>query len=583
MIVLVAGDALAETLTITVTGANGQPVAGAPVRVIASDGRTSDGIETTTQTGSDGTATVDVGPGDAHVTVFAGDRLGSRSTTVRTGQPASVTIGSGQMVPAAATADASMMQGLVDAANRAADACDRAAYQRALEQLDSLHASLRANLVRRQAELDGFRKSHGLNSSIASGLPIDSARAFTREMHGSDSARQAEMRGFEAEFRAILQRRNEARTALETFERIRALLKLFPEECDKEKKVGHLPGIFAPGSGAGTAAPGGGMMPASAVAAENYGFYGGVEGGVLRVERPSNSFFRVDAGGSFKSFPALKFNNDDTTGVGRAFLGYRIPTPSLKERSAIGLELHGWYYSGSSRGSQSEFTPGAGETLGLFSPATQMFPFGGYSTGQPLRDISARSEYSNYGGEFRVQRWCDYDLGGPQVVLEPWLGFRLGHTKSDQSLTAGIGNPAFTSYSQSSDIGSTFFGPSLGVGARYELGNGMFLFGKLGASLDFHRGSGSWSTIVPLVDGDEARAAKLSNNKTGFTVGGAIGAGYRINGIELRGTAEITHSNSSPYLKFASPSDTDSGTGGATIGYGSQTSYGFSFGAQMKF
>ena len=36
-------------------------------------------------------------------------------------------------------------------------------------------------------------------------------------------------------------------------------------------------------------------------------------------------------------------------------------------------------------------------------------------------------------------------------------------------------------------------GPTFGVGARYEMGNGMFLFGKAGVSLDFHRGSGSWS------------------------------------------------------------------------------------------
>jgi hypothetical protein len=315
------------------------------------------------------------------------------------------------------------------------------------------------------------------------------------------------------------------------------------------------------------------------------GFYAQVDGGVQRVNWPAARFFRSDSGGQFGRFPTLKFDNDDTVGVFRGMIGYRFPTPNLiKERSSLGIELHGWYYGGSSRGSQSQFVPAPGETTGLFSPATPQFPFGGYGTGQPLSDISYKSDYRNYGGEMRLQRWCDYPLdSGGDVVLEPWIGFRLGRTTVDQSLNLGIGNPVFTSFSQSSDIGSTFFGPTLGVGVRYEFGNGLFVFGKAGASLDFQRGEGHWSTIVPFVDGPNARAAKLSNNKATWSVGGSLGVGYRWESLELRASFDASHSNGSPYLKFADPASTTSGSGGAKIGYGNQTNYGGALGLRMNF
>ena len=139
------------------------------------------------------------------------------------------------------------------------------------------------------------------------------------------------------------------------------------------------------------------------------------------------------------------------------------------------------------------------------------------------------------------------------------------------------------SFSQTTDIGSTFWGPTLGAGARFELGNGVFLFGRLGVSLDIHHGRGSWSTIVPLVDGDTARTARLSDNKTGYSLDGTIGAGYRYENFELRASFLARHTNASPFLEFAAPQDQSSGAGGARIGYGKQTDIGGALGARLLF
>jgi hypothetical protein len=385
----------------------------------------------------------------------------------------------------------------------------------------------------------------------------------------------------ERDFLAKLSLLRPARNALAAFEKARSALKPLRADCEREKKIGQLPGRGNVGSDptavAAAASMGGSMTPASTFGAA--GFYAGFDIGVQKVNLPSRSYFRIDAGGSFKSFPALRIDADPKADIFYQIeLGYRILVPDLPANAMLAVALRSWYYNATGHGSSGSISPGPGESFGLFSPATAQFPFGGYNTTQTLSDISYRTNFETYGAELRLRYLQTLGM----MVLEPWLGVAVGRTNVDDRLTLGIGLPAFTSFTQSTKIDSTFVGPTVGVTGTWRTDSGFYLQGTLRGGLQFHNADGRWRTNVPLVD-SEPRTQNLSQNKTAYAVGTELGIGYRWGGLDVRLAFNIDHSNGSPLLKQATPQDTHSGTGGPTIGFGSQTVYGARAGATYRF
>jgi hypothetical protein len=131
-------------------------------------------------------------------------------------------------------------------------------------------------------------------------------------------------------------------------------------------------------------------------------------------------------------------------------------------------------------------------------------------------------------------------------------------------------------------VRATTYAPLVGARVRHELGGGFALVGEGSLALQFSRGSGAWATFVPLVD-PESRRGKLSGNKTGIGAAGSVGVEYKTGGVTLGLAVNVVHSGNSPYLAFADPSGTANGTGGARVGYGSQTTLGASARATFRF
>ncbi len=213
--------------------------------------------------------------------------------------------------------------------------------------------------------------------------------------------------------------------------------------------------------------------------------------------------------------------------------------------------------------------PEPGGTIGLFSPATPGNPFGGYFTGQPLVNGLYEAQVQSYGGEVQVQTW----LQAGAVRFMPSVGLRLGRTTVDERLSFDIGTPAFTSFEQRNDITDTYFGPTVGLKARVDLGGGFYSFGEGSLALEYHRGRGDWRTFVPAVDLDGPRKDKLSSSKWGVSAGVKAGFGVEIGGFTAQFAAGMTYTDASPYLDYKKADSTTTGTGGTDIGYGSQKDY----------
>ncbi|QQS12634.1 MAG: carboxypeptidase regulatory-like domain-containing protein [Rhodospirillales bacterium] len=537
----------AQQINVRVTNADGSPAVGLKVGV------TNDVNEETLSGGSravtdaDGRAIILLTePGRYSINVQSntgrGFRYNFRSVTLTVGGSVSVEFNTAHAFNVNDQWRTDIGSEQVAAANAAADACDRAAYDAAVGELATLEASLQQKLHLAQRRFDAYRAANGLQG-------ISTEREF-RQMQrtieriaaspvANEEARKRveEMARLKKGFDDGLQAVEKSRERLAPLARARAQIKELKTSC---------------GPGLGTTE-----------------FYAGFGAGPSHLQRAGGSFFRTEAGGVALAIPALRFANDRTVLNIEGALGARFQAPVLGATREVTVELRGWHMDSRGDAGLALFTPPGGATTGLFSPTAPFAPFGGYFTGSPLSDIRYRSTFQEFGGTLTAA--VAFNAGG--VTIAPFAGVRLARTTVDDKLSMGIGNPAFTTFEQRSDIGGTAFGPLVGASVRGDIGGGFYGFGAASAGLSFARARGHWQTFVPAVD-PEARVGKLSGNKTAYQLDATAGVGFRLTGLAIELAARVSHGNGSPHLAFETPEGTADGTGGARIGFARQTTLG---------
>jgi hypothetical protein len=299
--------------------------------------------------------------------------------------------------------------------------------------------------------------------------------------------------------------------------------------------------------------------------------------GLVLLDRPQFRQFRTEIAGVIQQLGAFRADHTDTAVRSGASFGTQFDAPMGSDGKA-GVELRGWRKDATTKDGVDQIDAPGGGTIGLFSPPTSGNPFGGYSTGNPLTDVSYRGRFRAYGGELQMQTW--YYIG--LMTLTPFAALRFGHIDLDERISAGIGAPAFTSFEQKNTINDSFFGPSIGLRLNYDFAAGLYAFGGVSFSADFHKATGRWQTIVPLVD-SEPRRANLSNSKLGVSVGAEAGVGMRLGALSAQISAGAYYYSASPYLNFPKADSTTTGTGGADIGFARQIEYLGRFGLRVLF
>ncbi len=547
---------LAESITVRVVDADGKPVKAAEVLVLDADGK---GQRVFTDAQGQATATV---PGGREYRIVvdspAQQPFTNQDGTTGTRETFKRTIGTVSVAPGGDTSaqfntshslfssellDPTTPGKLAEDANSAAEICDRTTYERATGQLKSFEAVSQFTLRGSQAQFERFRKQHGMGDIStpgrlrqAIGLAQGAVKSGVADAEGERRAAEWPQlfERFESLFRAL----NEARQAHEAAQRAKAQV--------KELKVSCVP------------------------RADDGLFYASVGAGPGYLHRPDGKFFRTEVGGVL-GFPALRFNTDKTIVNIEGTVGARFRTSVFGTTREVAVQLRGWHFDSRAGGRMEVFTPPAGGVTGLFSPTAAFAPFGGYFTGSPLSNVRYRSDFEDFGGVLSLA--VAFDTG--PVTLSPFAGLRLARTNVNDSLNLVIGNPAFTTFEQRSDISSTAIGPVAGASVRGELGDGFYAFGEASVGLAFARARGDWQTFVPLVD-PAPRSQRLSRSKTAFQFDAATGVGYRLPGLAVELVGRLSHGTGSPHLEFATPEGTADGTGGARIGFGKQTSYGLS-------
>lgn len=297
---------------------------------------------------------------------------------------------------------------------------------------------------------------------------------------------------------------------------------------------------------------------------------------LIFANRPQTSYFRTEVAGVINKLGAFKPDDTDTGVKFGMSAGIRWDS-SLLGTKQLGIEAKIWYVDYNIKDS-GEVTADPGGTIGLFSPSTAGNPFGGYFTGGPLTNGWYESKVESFGGEVQVQTW--YSSGNFRAM--PWLGLRVGRTNVDEDVKFDIGMPVFSTFEQHHDIKDTYIGPTIGLKARYDFAGGLYGFAEGSLGLEYHKGKGDWSTLVPFVETDP-RKDKLSSSKWGISAGIKVGLGFEAGAFGLQFGAGVNYTNASPYIEFKEDDSTTTGTGGADIGYGSQREYSLEVRGTVKF
>lgn len=297
---------------------------------------------------------------------------------------------------------------------------------------------------------------------------------------------------------------------------------------------------------------------------------------LVLANRPQFAAFRLELAGIISKLGAFKPDDTDTGAKIGMSAGIRWDSSMLGTKQ-LGIEAKIWYVDYNMTGS-GDVIADPGGTIGLFSPATSGNPFGGYFTAGPLTNGWYKADVESYGGEVQVQTW----VTSGNFRAMPWVGMRVGRTTVNEDMRFDIGMPTFTSFEQHNDIKDTYIGPTIGLKARLDLGGGLYGFTEGSVGLEYHRGKGDWSTLVPAVD-MEPRKDSLSSSKWGISAGIKAGLGFEVGGFGMQLAAGVSYTNASPYLEFKEDDSTTTGTGGADIGYGSQRDYSVEVRGTVKF
>lgn len=520
---------------------------GATVTVKELKGRT----QTTTQTtGNNGRAEfTDLQPGNYEVTVEVDGKRGT--SFVRVGTDRQEAPFDSRGLPRSGTSQ-STAEELLNAVKAAAIACNRAAYDRAVEDLQREAALADSNVRDLTRMVDDYGRLSGYQPNL------DQLR-LTRD--GILRSLQTGRRNANETVRAAGAGVDPGLIYLSGY--IDALERL-PKARERQRALAAALG----------------QIPSFSKACINrlkLQIIMGEEIGLMLLNRPQLALFRTEIAGIIEQLGAFKPEHKDNAMRFGASIGTRFDAPFLGSGKQIGVELRGWYYDSTVKDGAEQIAPPGGGSIGLFSPTTMGNPFGGYSTMQNLNDVRYRGQYQSIGGEVQLQTW--YRSG--DLTIMPSLGLRLGHNDLDERISADIG-VAFTTFDQKNTINDFFIGPTLGLRGRYQFSSGFYSFGGVSLGLDYHSAKGSWQTYVPLADA-EPRRDKLSNSKLGLSAGVEFGVGWQLGGLSAQASLGAHHYTAAPYLKFTEADSTTTGTGGPEIGFGGLTEYQLKFGLQYRF
>lgn len=499
--------------------------------------------------GANGRADVSGLPeGTYMVQVGSGDRMGITYVRVEGGKASTAEL-SAQGLPKASTF-AGQPDGLVQAASAAALSCDRAAYDAAVTELDRDLAMVEINVRDINRILDEYgrltnlppdqQRLQGIFDAIARrGMQGRSTPGNTARTAGAPV--ETGMVHLPAYLAAVKEKaRLDARLA--AIRAARQKVPPYPQNCAREAaKTGQLFGLQ--------------MLLGGELA-------------LVFANRPQFAPFRLELGGIISKLGAFKPDDTDAgTQIGVSS-GIRWDSSFLGTKQ-LGLEAKFWYvdYKYSDSG---DVVAEPGGTIGIFSPTSPTAPLGGYAIGPfsgPLSNGWYDAKVRSYGAEVQVQTWLE--AGNLRVM--PWIGMRVGRTTIDENMSFDIGTPVFTSFEQHNDIKDTYVGPTIGLRARVEFGGGVYGFTEGSLALEYHRAKGDWQTSIPLAD-PEPRKDNLSSSKWGVSAGVKVGLGWQFGrNVGLEAAAGISYTNASPYLEYKDADSTTDGSGGADIGYGSQT------------
>lgn len=534
-----------------------------PEGVRASGGKPAEATVTDVLSGRKTTVTLSSsGRGDAtglengfyRVEVDSGDRRGTTYVMVEDGKIANAELSAGGLPTGATTvrtADA-----LGTAAQNAADACDRAAYDKALQELDRVISMAEINLrdvnriIEEYGRLSGYPADMKVLTSVRDTV-------LSGALGGRDQLRPVTRAGapvntgirYVLRYIAALEEKARIEARLAALRAARQAVPAFPQKCsDSSAQQAGVQFTVTP------------------------------EVSVVAANRPQFAQFRLEFGGAITKLGAFKPDDTDTgTKVGVS-AGVRWDAPWLGVGQKIGIEAKLWYVDYKYEDS-GEVIPEPGGTVGIFSPPTSGNPFGGYFTGSPLTNGWYDAKVENYGGEVKAQTW--FQSGNLRVM--PSIGLRLQRTDVKENLSFDIGMPAFTTFTQDNDYDDFAIGPMLGLRLRLDVGQGLYAFTEGSVAVEHHSAKGKLRTIVPAVE-TEYRKQSLSSSKWGVSAGVDAGLGWQIGrSFNVEFSAGISYTNASPFIEYKEADSTTTGTGGAEIGYGSQTDYNVKASMMFRF
>lgn len=285
------------------------------------------------------------------------------------------------------------------------------------------------------------------------------------------------------------------------------------------------------------------------------------------INRPDAGYFRLESGGAVLRSPLLKFDNrssDPRISVGTD-VDFAAPLfgKTRNFRFTLGLD----YLKTEDSGSIGSVDPGAGNSIGLFSPN------GGFVTALPVNSIRYSGEFRNYGVSARLAK--QYLWGG--LGMTSYVGMRLGQMEVDEDLT--LRTAGGLDFRQRHDFDSVSFGPIGGFKARRPLSGGFVAFGGAEGGASYNWADGRWGTSLT---GFADQNQDLDRSKLGFGASAHLGVGYDFGGCDcglgLRGGFDWN--NTTPRIEFADPT---AGNGGARIDYGNATAWSVGLRGQFRF
>jgi hypothetical protein len=463
------------------------------------------GESQTTDISSGGRANVDGLPdGTYQVTVRTGDRIGTTYVTISGGKSVDALL-SAHGLPTGETV-AAAPDALLAAIRSAIDACDRAAYDRAVAELERNISMLEINLrdldraIGEYGNLTGRQPNIGQLQAALDAVPRAYRAGVLRPDPGLEHV---------PAYIAALKEKARIEARLAALRAARAQVPPFPEPCDK--RVGFL------GSDKG-----------------RFGLSFGA--GVASMDFPNYKAYAIEAGMIIQQADVFKSDRRRTVyDVGGEGFFY-IPGTDTRLR-----------FSGSARrfdsnaNSDFEFVPGMGERFNVPSPD------GGFFTTSPVDEFRISQKMEQY--EIGIQAEQAFTAGG--TVIRPRIGLAFSYIDAADSSQFNIAG-GFAHFQEWRSLDTYGFGPTLGVEVEVPLYRGLYGFGAVGGELRWNSSKGRWKTEIDVMGTATTQVDRQSDNKMTWGINGSLGLGYRTGAIDLRAGGTIGVSNHYPTLDIQS-------------------------------